>query len=104
MFGSLTVASNRFRATPYDLLPSPTTSEHCAAGCRQRTDHRRGAVTRRLAGNDPEVNEEWNCDKGRWAFTYPTLPDRLASPLVRDSAGVLQPASWSEALTVAARG
>ena len=51
--------------------------EHCAAGCRQRTDHRRGAVTRRLAGNDPEVNEEWNCDKGRWAFTYATQPDRL---------------------------
>ena len=21
---------------------------------------------RRLAGDDPEVNEEWNCDKGRW--------------------------------------
>ena len=35
-----------------------------------RTDHRRGAVTRRLAGNDPEVNEEWNCDKGRFAFRY----------------------------------
>ncbi len=78
--------------------------EHCAAGCRQRTDHRRGAVTRRLAGNDPEVNEEWNCDKGRWAFTYATQPDRLASPLVRDEAGVLRPASWPEALSAAARG
>ena len=36
-----------------------------------------GEVTRRLAGNDPAVNEEWNCDKGRWAFTYATQPDRL---------------------------
>jgi len=102
--GALTGASYRFRARPFDLVSTPSVCEHCAAGCLQRTDHRRGAVTRRLAGNAPEVNEEWNCDKGRWAFTYATEPDRLISPLVRDSAGVLRPASWSEALDVAARG
>jgi NADH-quinone oxidoreductase subunit G len=102
--GALTGASYRFRARPYDLVSTPSVCEHCAAGCRQRTDHRRGAVTRRLAGNDPAVNEEWNCDKGRWAFTYATQPDRLDTPLVRDSAGVLQPASWPEAIAVAARG
>jgi NADH-quinone oxidoreductase subunit G len=102
--GALTGASYRFRARPFDLVSTPSVCEHCAAGCLQRTDHRRGAVTRRLAGNAPEVNEEWNCDKGRWAFTYATEPDRLIAPLVRDEAGVLRPASWSEALDVAARG
>jgi NADH-quinone oxidoreductase subunit G len=102
--GALTGASYRFRARPFDLVSTPSVCEHCAAGCRQRTDHRRGAVTRRLAGNDPEVNEEWNCDKGRWAFTYATQPDRLAVPLVRDSAGVLVPASWPEAISAAAAG
>ncbi len=50
------------------------------------------------------MNEEWNCDKGRWAFTYATSPDRLIVPLVRDSDGVLNPASWPEALDAAARG
>ncbi len=102
--GALTGASYRFRARPFDTVSTPGVCEHCAAGCRQRTDHRRGAVTRRLAGLEPAVNEEWNCDKGRWAFTYATEPDRLASPLVRDSAGVLRPASWPEALDAAARG
>jgi NADH-quinone oxidoreductase subunit G len=102
--GALTGTSYRFRARPFDLVSTPSVCEHCAGGCLQRTDHRRGAVTRRLAGSAPEVNEEWNCDKGRWAFTYATLPDRLVSPLVRDAAGVLQPASWSEALDAAARG
>jgi NADH-quinone oxidoreductase subunit G len=102
--GALTGASYRFRARPYDLVSTPSICEHCAAGCRQRTDHRRGAVTRRLAGNEPAVNEEWNCDKGRWAFTYATLPDRLSVPLVRDEDGVLRPASWPEAIGVAARG
>jgi NADH-quinone oxidoreductase subunit G len=56
---------------------------------------------RRLAGDDPQVNEEWNCDKGRWAFTYTTQGDRLTTPLVRDEDGKLRPASWSEALGVA---
>ena len=102
--GALTGAAYRFRARPFDLVSTPSVCEHCAAGCRQRTDHRRGAVTRRLAGNDPEVNEEWNCDKGRWAFTYATQPDRLAGPLVRGEDGMLAPASWPEAFAAAARG
>jgi NADH-quinone oxidoreductase subunit G len=102
--GALTGASYRFRARPFDLVSTPSVCEHCASGCRQRTDHRRGAVTRRLAGDDPQVNEEWNCDKGRWAFTYATQPDRLITPLVRDAGGVLQPASWPEAIAAAAAG
>ncbi len=102
--GALTGASYRFRARPFDTVSTPGVCEHCAAGCRQRTDHRRGAVTRRLAGSEPEVNEEWNCDKGRWAFTYATMPDRLAHPLVRDADGALRPASWPAALDAAARG
>ncbi|RVX46596.1 NADH dehydrogenase subunit G [Nonomuraea polychroma] len=102
--GALTGAAYRFRARPFDLVSTPSACEHCASGCAQRTDHRRGRVTRRLAGNDPQVNEEWNCDKGRWAFTYATQPDRLKTPLVRNEEGVLVPASWPEALAVAAEG
>ena len=102
--GALTGAAYRFRSRPYDLVSVPTVCEHCASGCRVRTDVRRGRVLRRLAGEDPAVNEEWNCDKGRWAFTYATQPDRLATPLVRDADGVLVPASWPHAFAVAAAG
>jgi len=102
--GALTGAAYRFRSRPFDLVSTPSICEHCASGCRQRTDSRRGRVTRRLAGNDPEVNEEWNCDKGRWAFTYATEPDRLVTPLVRNESGVLAPASWPEAIGAAAAG
>lgn len=102
--GALTGAAYRFRARPFDLVSTPSVCEHCAAGCVQRTDHRRGRVTRRLAGNEPLVNEEWNCDKGRWAFTYAQQPDRLRTPLIRNEDGVLVPASWPEALSVAAEG
>ncbi|BBX39649.1 NADH-quinone oxidoreductase subunit G [Mycobacterium simiae] len=102
--GALTGAAYRFRARPFDLVSSPSVCEHCAGGCAERTDHRRGKVLRRLAGDDPEVNEEWNCDKGRWAFRYATQPDVLTTPLVRDPDGTLQPASWAHAIVVATRG
>jgi NADH-quinone oxidoreductase subunit G len=102
--GALTGTAYRFRARPFDLVSTPSVCEHCSSGCAQRTDHRRGRVLRRLAGDDPAVNEEWNCDKGRWAFTYPNQGDRIATPLVRDADGTQRPASWSEAVAVAIRG
>ncbi|HZH18661.1 MAG TPA: NADH-quinone oxidoreductase subunit NuoG, partial [Geodermatophilus sp.] len=101
--GALTSAQYRFRSRPFDLRSEPSVCEHCASGCAQRTDYRRGKVLRRLAGEDPAVNEEWNCDKGRWAFRYATANDRLTTPLVRRD-GVLEPASWPEALAAAAEG
>jgi NADH-quinone oxidoreductase subunit G len=102
--GALTGAAYRFRSRPFDLVSTPSICEHCASGCATRTDHRRGAVLRRMAANDPAVNEEWNCDKGRWAFTYANGADRITEPLVRDQDGNLQVASWPEALDAAARG
>ncbi|MGW2346027.1 NADH-quinone oxidoreductase subunit G [Streptomyces sp. NPDC001661] len=103
--GALTSAAYRFRSRPFDLVSSPSVCEHCSSGCATRTDHRRGKVMRRLAANDPEVNEEWICDKGRFGFRYAQKPDRLTHPLVRDAeSGELRPASWPEALETAARG
>ncbi|MGA4540553.1 NADH-quinone oxidoreductase subunit G [Uniformispora flossi] len=103
--GALTSAAYRFRSRPFDLVSSPTACEHCASGCSLRADHRRGRVMRRLAGDEPEVNEEWNCDKGRFAFRYATLGDRITTPLVRDpETGELEAASWPEALAAAAEG
>ncbi|GAA1219968.1 NADH-quinone oxidoreductase subunit G [Kitasatospora nipponensis] len=103
--GALTSAAYRFRSRPFDLVSSPSVCEHCSAGCSLRTDHRRGKVLRRLAGDAPEVNEEWSCDKGRFAFRYAQQRDRFSGPLVRDAAtGELVKASWPQALAAAAQG
>jgi NADH-quinone oxidoreductase subunit G len=102
--GALTGAAYRFRARPFDLVSTPSACEHCASGCDMRTDVRRGKTLRRLAGEDASVNEEWNCDKGRWAFKYITAVDRLKTPMIRDESGELVEASWPEALAVAAAG
>jgi NADH-quinone oxidoreductase subunit G len=100
--GALTSAAYRFRSRPFDLVSMPTTCEHCASGCTLRTDYRRGTITRRLAWEDPHVNEDWNCDKGRFAFQYMSQ-GRLTGPLVREN-GELRPASWPEAIARAAQG
>ncbi|WP_282946102.1 NADH-quinone oxidoreductase subunit G [Cellulomonas endometrii] len=107
--GALTGAAYRFRARPFDLVSTPGVSEHDSSGSAIRVDHRRGVVLRRLAGDDPEVNEEWVTDKDRFAFTWQSAADRVTTPLVRDRAadgsrGELHPASWAEALEVAAHG
>ncbi|MFC1419973.1 NADH-quinone oxidoreductase subunit G [Streptacidiphilus cavernicola] len=102
--GALTSAAYRFRSRPFDLVSSPGVCEHCSSGCAIRTDHRRGKVMRRLAGDDPSVNEEWSCDKGRFGFRYAQSRERLETPLVRGADGELAPASWPEALRAAAAG
>lgn len=100
--GALTSSDYRFRARPFDLVSTPTACEHCASGCALRTDSRNSTVMRRLAAEDPEVNEDWNCDKGRFAFKY-LSEDRIKTPLVRDpETGEFYSASWPEALALVA--
>ena len=101
--GALTSAAYRFRSRPFDLVSTPSIAEHDACGSAIRVDHRRGVVMRRLAGDDPEVNEEWITDKDRFAFAYGRSDDRLRNPLVREG-DVLRPASWPEAIDAAVQG
>jgi NADH-quinone oxidoreductase subunit G len=101
--GALTSASYRFTSRPFDLVSTDSTCEHCAGGCQLRVDARHGSVRRRLAGDAPEVNEEWNCDKGRFAFVSARGDDRLTQPLIRED-GELRVASWREAIDAAVAG
>ena len=94
--GALTSNDYRFRARPFDLVSTASVTEHDASGSAIRVDIRRGEVLRRLAGNDPEVNEEWITDKDRFAFRWSGV-ERLNTPFVREN-GQLVPTSWSDAL------
>ncbi|MBF1730495.1 MAG: NADH-quinone oxidoreductase subunit G [Trueperella pyogenes] len=94
--GALTSNDYRLRARPFDLVSTASVTEHDASGSAIRVDIRRGEVLRRLAGNDPEVNEEWITDKDRFAFKWSGV-QRLNTPFVREN-GQLVPTSWSDAL------
>ena len=101
--GALTSAAYRFRSRPFDLVSSPGISEHDSSGAAIRTDHRRGKILRRLADQDPVVNEEWITDKDRFAFTWQNLDDRITRPLLRRD-GELVEVSWPDAIAAAAAG
>jgi NADH-quinone oxidoreductase subunit G len=60
-------------------------------------------VTRQLARDNDEVNEAWNCDRGRYGFAYAQSPERVLIPHLAED-GKLRTASWSEALRRAADG
>jgi len=103
--GALTSADYRFRSRPFDLVSTPSITEHDSSGAAIRVDHRRGKVMRVLAGDDPYVNEEWISDKDRFAFAWTRQADRLTTPLVRNpETGELEVMSWPGALAIAARG
>ncbi|MEP6758433.1 MAG: NADH-quinone oxidoreductase subunit G [Actinomycetota bacterium] len=98
--GALTATPYRFVARPFDLTSADTVCRHCSAGCSVRVDQRRGEVVRVLARENPDVNDAWICDKGRFAFGHDDAAGRLTTPLVRDRG--LEPTSFGEALTAVA--
>lgn len=100
--GALTSTSYRFKARPFDVVTAPSVCDQCSAGCTLTVQARRGEIQRQLARTNMAVNEAWNCDKGRFGFTHLTAQQRLTEPMLRQG-GQLQPASWSQALTTAAR-
>src|SRR5215211_6088599 len=101
--GALTSPAYRFQARPFDLTSTDATCNHCAAGCNLRIDARRGLVTRQLARDNDDGNEAWNCDRGRYGFSYAQTPQRVLIPHLSED-GKLRTASWSEALRRAADG
>jgi NADH-quinone oxidoreductase subunit G len=98
--GALTSAAYRFRARPFDLVSTETVAEHDSNGSAIRVDYRRGTVLRRLAGDDPSLNQEWISDKDRFAFRWQAAPDRLERPLVRQGDQLVE-VSWPEGIRAA---
>jgi NADH-quinone oxidoreductase subunit G len=96
--GALTSTSYRFRARPFDVVTTPSVCDHCSAGCSLTVQSRRGEIQRQLARTNLAVNEAWNCDRGRFAFTHLTAPTRVTTPRLRRD-GQLVEATWAEALT-----
>jgi NADH-quinone oxidoreductase subunit G len=101
--GALTSPSYRFQARPFDLSSTDGVCNHCAAGCNLRIDSRRGLVTRQLARDNDDVNEAWNCDRGRYGFAYAQDPRRVLIPHLAEG-HQLRTASWAEALLRAGDG
>lgn len=94
--GALTSRTYRFRARPWDITTQKTICTMCSNGCNLYVDSRAGKVVRINARENPQVNETWTCDKGKFEQTYMHAPDRFTQPMVRRGKE-WEPIRWSDA-------
>lgn len=100
--GALTNRVARFTYRPWEIDRTPSVCIHCSVGCNIRMDSRTHAVRRILGRENMSVNDQWICDKGRFAHGWINHAERLTTPLVRKN-GELVTATWSEALETVAK-
>jgi NADH-quinone oxidoreductase subunit G len=95
--GALTAKDFRFTMRAWELEATPSVCNGCATGCNIEIHHKHGRAWRLVPRHNPEVNQYWMCDEGR--FTYHALrEDRLAAALVDGL-----PAGWDRAIASAAK-
>ncbi len=99
--GALTSQPYRFRARPWDIEGAGGVCTLCPSQCNVEFTVRDDKVVRVLSRENPGVDDGWLCDKGRFAYQAIHVDERITTPLVRDAAGELQPASWEQALEAA---
>jgi formate dehydrogenase major subunit len=81
-----------------------TTCAYCGVGCSFKAELRGDELVRMVPYKNGGANEGHSCVKGRFAWGYATHPDRITTPMVRDSiAEPWREVSWSEAIGHAAR-
>jgi len=102
--GAITTRDYRFASRPWDNpVAGDTICTLCSKGCnttvwlRAKPEWAKGPrVVRVTPRFNPDVNEYWMCDVGRFGFHFVEADSRLRTPLVRDAAGELQPAGWHD--------
>ena len=99
--GALTNRVARFSYRPWEIDRTPSICTQCSIGCNLRIDTRTHKLRRVIGRENMQVNDQWICDKGRFANTWVNDEQRLTMPLVRKD-GKLEPATWSEALGLVA--
>jgi NADH-quinone oxidoreductase subunit G len=104
--GALTSGSYRYKTRPWEMNHVSTVCTHCADGCkvtlgvRQSSD---GAEIVRADNRDKSgINDDFLCAKGRFGFDFVANAERLTKPLIRNLVGKLEPATWDQALRLAA--
>ena len=101
--GALTSRTSRFAARAWEYENTPSVCVQCGVGCNVTLGVKTDTLHRVTARLNPAVNDEWLCDRGRFAIDFVHGKNRLISPLVRGEDGELAPASWEDALSLVGR-
>ncbi len=100
--GALTAKSYRFNARPWEQQHFAGLCNHCSVGCNITVDVRFDEVVRFRSRCNDEIDDGWLCDSGRYGHDHIHADNRLLSPMIRNGAGILEAATWDQALAAAA--
>jgi NADH-quinone oxidoreductase subunit G len=95
--GALTSYTYRFRARPWDIEQAGSVCTLCPSQCNLSFTVRDEQVKRAIARDNPDVDDGWLCDRGRYGFEMFAAEQRVTGPRLRGG-----PASWDEAIAKAA--
>ena len=101
--GALTNYTYRFRARPWDIEQAGSICTLCPSQCNVSFTVRDERVKRVLARDNPEVDDGWLCDKGRYGFEMLESEARIERAALL-SGGNAVPAEWSDAVARAVEG
>jgi NADH-quinone oxidoreductase subunit G len=105
--GAITTKQYRFRSRPWDNPHAvDTTCTLCAKGCsttawlKAKPEWAKGSRLIRVTPRyNPEVNDFWMCDIGRFHYTWVEGEGRLRKPMVLGKDGMHQVANWNDAIS-----
>jgi NADH-quinone oxidoreductase chain G len=95
--GALTSRHFRFKARPWDLISASSICNQCSVGCNVQIHVREDRVVRILARENPDVDDGWLCDIGRFNYEYLNADHRLKYPEMRANDQFKQ-VSWGQIL------
>jgi NADH-quinone oxidoreductase subunit G len=96
--GALTNYTYRFRARPWDIEQAGSVCTLCPSQCNVSFTVRDEQVKRVIARDNPDVDDGWLCDRGRYGFEMFNAEERVRGPRLRGGAE----ASWEDAIAKAA--
>ncbi|HZK15162.1 MAG TPA: 2Fe-2S iron-sulfur cluster-binding protein, partial [Solirubrobacterales bacterium] len=95
--GALTSYTYRFRARPWDIEQAGTVCTLCPSQCNLSFTVRDEQVKRAVARDNPDVDDGWLCDRGRYGFEMFAAEQRVTGPRLRGGR-----VPWDEAIARAA--
>ncbi len=96
--GALTNYTYRFQARPWDIEQAGSVCTLCPSQCNVSFTVRDEQVKRVVARDNPDVDDGWLCDRGRYGFEMFGAEQRVTEPRLRGGAAV----EWAEAIEKAA--
>jgi NADH-quinone oxidoreductase subunit G len=98
--GALTSSDFRFKMRVWFLKETKSICTSCGTGCNTLIGTRQNEIFRQTPRENDAVNSAWMCDYGRLNFHYVNYPDRLKTPQIRESQGLVD-TTWNSALVKA---